>query len=40
LYIRERLEFTALDVRDDDVENIWRRIKRAGSKADTMGVYY
>lgn len=40
LYIRERLEFTALDVRDDDVENIWRRIKRAGSKADTMGIYY
>lgn len=36
----ERLEFTALDVWDDDVENIWRRIKRAGSKADTMGVYY
>lgn len=39
LYIRERLDGTALSVRDVVVEILWVRIKRMGSKAD-VDVYY
>lgn len=41
LYVRERLKYTALAVRDDTVERLWVRTDGTDSKADlVMGVYY
>ncbi|KAK4806962.1 hypothetical protein QYF61_027329 [Mycteria americana] len=40
LYVRERLDCTALTVSDNVVENLWVRIRKVENKGDVVGVYY